>query len=173
LLHFDTNPKTPPRVRIGGLGLFLDEQRRVLVVRPTYKGESQYIYQLPGGGAGEGEADWQALIREVKEETGLDIVPQRLLVKDWMPFNETTGAAAGHNFVRYCGQIPASTPITLPRGEDGGKPELDDYQWIAPADLDNYCAPYQVRRIRAALAALADGSLADLNQGYPIDRAAA
>jgi 8-oxo-dGTP diphosphatase len=170
--HSDTNPVTPPHVRIGGLGLILNESGDVLTVHPTYKGEGEKLYQLPGGGASEGEPDWQAVIREVWEETGLDVVPQRLLVKDWISVNETTGAAAGHNFVYYCGQFPDGTQISIPRSEGGGKPELDEYRWIPPAELDDYCAPYQVRRIREALAAHANGSFANLERGYPITQAA-
>ena len=164
--HFDTDPKSPPPVRIGALGLFLDETGRVLVVRPTYKEEGQNFYQLPGGAAGLGESDWDAAAREVLEETGLDLVPLQLLVKDFMPA-KPGGAAAGHNFVRYFGELPHDTPITLPDSQDGKKPELDDYQWVAEADLDKFCAPYQARRIREALAALAGDYVAELNYGFP------
>lgn len=32
------------------------------------------VAELPGGGVDKGEGDWQALVREVHEETGLDLV---------------------------------------------------------------------------------------------------
>jgi len=113
------------------------------VVRPTYK-DGGY-YQLPGGGAHEGEPDWEATRREVKEETGLEVKAGWLLVKDWMPYNEATGHAAGHNFVRYCGTYPVDFPdgakITLPIADAEGNRELDDYRWLDSAEADRYCAP--------------------------------
>lgn len=38
-------------------------------------------FGLPGGKVDDGETTLQALTREIKEETGLDVAPQRLLFK--------------------------------------------------------------------------------------------
>lgn len=173
MAHFDHDFTNPPPVRSGGLGLIVKrsgDTLQVLVVRPTYKDDG--YYQLPGGLAHEDEPDWQATVREVKEETGLDVKPGRLLVKDWMPKNQKTGAAAGHNFVRFCGyfpeDFPTGTDITLPTAVEDEEPELDHYMWLDPAVLDLYCAPYQARRIRAAVTALLEDTFVELERGEPV-----
>lgn len=54
---------------IGVFGIIKDEQDCVLLVlRNDYD-----LWNLPGGGLENGEAPWQGVIREVKEETGYDI----------------------------------------------------------------------------------------------------
>ncbi len=46
----------------------------VALVKSTVKG----FYQFPGGGIDPGETHQQALIRETREETGLDIIPESI-----------------------------------------------------------------------------------------------
>lgn len=173
MTHLGYDAKNPPPVRASGLGLIVKrsaDTSQVLVVRPTYKDDG--YYQLPGGGAHEDEPDWQATVREVKRETGLDVAPGRLLVKDWMAKNPRTGNAAGYNFVRFCGyfpeDFPTGTDITLPTAAEGERPDLDAYLWLDLDDLDVYCAPYQARRIRAAVTALLEGTFIELERGEPV-----
>lgn len=52
----------------------LDESGRVLLIRRTDSG----LYAIPGGQQEIGETVSQAAVREVKEETGLDIEPRRI-----------------------------------------------------------------------------------------------
>ena len=51
---------------------------RVLIVRRA-RPPAHGLYTLPGGGVELGETLEQAVIREVREETGLDIVPVELV----------------------------------------------------------------------------------------------
>lgn len=62
--------------------LLFDERDRVLLVDPTYKAG----WEFPGGVVEPGEAPARAGVREVAEETGIQLedVP-RLLVVDWEP----------------------------------------------------------------------------------------
>src|SRR5919106_357225 len=99
-----------PRILIGGVvgvaGLFAgrytrveganvlaaDAEGRVLVVRPTYTGQ----WMLPGGRVERGETPHRAAIRETREETGLDVALDRLLLVDARKPADTSFVFAGH-----------------------------------------------------------------------------
>ena len=59
--------------------LATDAEGRILVVRTTYLGPG---WMLPGGRVERGETPHGAAARETKEETGLDVVVDRLLLVD-------------------------------------------------------------------------------------------
>ncbi|MGH3191551.1 MAG: NUDIX hydrolase [Streptosporangiaceae bacterium] len=69
-------------------GVVIDDQNRVLLLnQDTDTGRN---WSLPGGKIEHGESLAQALVREVREETGLDIEPGRLLyICDHLPGNGT------------------------------------------------------------------------------------
>jgi ADP-ribose pyrophosphatase YjhB (NUDIX family) len=56
---------------IGVAGVFLDDQRNILLVQHSYRGGRQW--RLPGGYAKAKEHPKEAIEREVKEETGLTV----------------------------------------------------------------------------------------------------
>ena len=59
---------------IGAFGIITDENDRVLLChRRDFD-----LWNLPGGGVESGESPWDALVREIKEETGLKAVPVNL-----------------------------------------------------------------------------------------------
>jgi 8-oxo-dGTP diphosphatase len=59
-------------------GIAHDGHRRLLLVqRGNEPGRGQWA--LPGGRVEQGETDQQALVREMQEETGLSVVPGRLV----------------------------------------------------------------------------------------------
>jgi ADP-ribose pyrophosphatase YjhB (NUDIX family) len=65
--------------RVEGANVFAtDAEGRILVVRPTYTHE----WMLPGGRVERGETPHGAAIREAREETGLDVVIDRLALVD-------------------------------------------------------------------------------------------
>lgn len=61
---------------VGAVATIFDDQGRVLLVHQTYQGNK---WAWPGGVVEEHEAPWTAVVREVKEETGLDVHVVRLI----------------------------------------------------------------------------------------------
>lgn len=59
---------------IGVFGIIIDDEDRVLLChRRDFD-----LWNLPGGGVEEGESPWDALVREIEEETGLKAAPAHL-----------------------------------------------------------------------------------------------
>lgn len=60
---------------LGAFAIIFDEQGRVLL---CHRRDSD-IWNLPGGGVESGELPTEAVIREVKEETALDVMIEKLI----------------------------------------------------------------------------------------------
>lgn len=54
---------------IGVFAIIFDQQKRVLLCHRR----DHDLWNLPGGGLETGEAPWQGVVREVKEEVGLEV----------------------------------------------------------------------------------------------------
>ena len=65
------------RFNISVVGVFFAADGRVLILRHVYR--RQYAWGLPAGFVLPGETPAEAAVREVKEETGLDVVVARLI----------------------------------------------------------------------------------------------
>lgn len=100
---------------------------KVLTVRRARKPALAH-YTLPGGGVETGETLNEAVRREVREETGLDIEPVALAGHREAIIRDAEGAVKQH-FVILC------FASRLVGGELRLNDELDDAQWFRPADL--------------------------------------
>ena len=99
---------------IGGVRVIIfDEDNRILLVKQHH--EDKDIWMVPGGGIEDGESATQAAVREVKEETGLDIEVLRMI---WH-VEEVSGR--GQRFVNFFTARITGGELAL--GED---PEFDD-----------------------------------------------
>jgi 8-oxo-dGTP diphosphatase len=63
---------------VGVVAAILNERREILLFKHTYRG--RYPWGLPGGWLEPGEHPDAAIRREVMEETGLQVVPEGLLL---------------------------------------------------------------------------------------------
>ena len=80
---------------VGGVRvIILDERNRVLMVRQHHEGRD--IWMVPGGGIEDGETSSQAGVREVREETGLDVKIGKLI---WHV--EEVSEERGQRFVNF------------------------------------------------------------------------
>ena len=113
-----------PRVRVAAA--ILDERGRVVLVRHRF-GSVRY-HLLPGGGVEKGEALAEALIREVREETGLDVeVGEPLFVSD------TIDPAGGRHVINitFSARITGGGVTVHPQDE-----RVEAVDLVDPEDLE-------------------------------------
>lgn len=101
---------------------------RVLIVRRT-RNPANGVYTLPGGVVEAGETLIEAVTREVREETGLDIAPHALV-----GFREVILRDGDNRVSRHFVILPFAARWLA--GEVRLNDELDDARWLRPADID-------------------------------------
>lgn len=135
--------------------LFVDGQGRVLLVEPTYKPG----WEIPGGVIEAGETPSAACAREVEEELSLTVHVGRLLVVDWAPHPKGEKVL----FV-FDGGLLADATIGRIRLQ---AEELGAYRFVPPGEIGAWLPPRLDRRITAAIAARADGTIHYLEHAEP------
>ena len=113
--------------RLGAFTAILDDRDRLLMIHRT----DVDVWELPGGGAEEGESPWEAAARETREEVGLTIAVERLAGVYWKPLENATVF-----------QFTARSS-----GEPGRSDECDDAGWFALDDLPSPIRPAVKERI--------------------------
>lgn len=78
------NYKNLPKKRMGSGCLLLDNQGRLLLVKPTYKEG----WEIPGGIVEDDESPKQCCLREIKEELSIDLSTIKLLLVDYNSYPE-------------------------------------------------------------------------------------
>ncbi|MEV1023394.1 NUDIX hydrolase [Streptomyces sp. NPDC050264] len=139
--------------------LLFDEEGRVLLVDPTYKPG----WEFPGGVVEPGEAPARAGMREVAEETGIQLsdVP-RLLVVDWeSPVPPRYG---GLRLLFDGGPLTsaAARHVLLPG------PELRAWRFVSESEAAGLLPPVRFERLRWALRARERGAVHYLEAGVPV-----
>ena len=100
---------------VGGVRVVVvNDKKEILMVKQHH--ENRDIWMVPGGGIEAGENSIQASVREVKEETGLDIAVTGMA---W--HMEEVSEARGQRFVNYMVGKVEGGQLNL-----GRDPELDD-----------------------------------------------
>jgi 8-oxo-dGTP diphosphatase len=119
---------------------------QVLVVRRARK-PALNLYTLPGGVVEAGEPLADALVREVREETALQIEPVGLAGHREVITRDADGRVERHFVI-----------MSFAARWRGGEPvlndELDDARWLDPSELVNYRTTEGLAEIVAAAAAL-------------------
>jgi 8-oxo-dGTP diphosphatase len=135
-----------PRVPASAGALLFDEDRRILVVKPTYK----TCWTIPGGQMeADGESPWEACRREVREETGLVLTGGRLVCVDFL--RPKSSRPGGVRFLFDGGLVGADrrAGVVLQEGE------LEDQRWATPSEAADLLSGPVGRRVGAALGVLA------------------
>jgi 8-oxo-dGTP pyrophosphatase MutT (NUDIX family) len=146
---------TLPTKRAIAQGVLRDPEGRVLLCELTYKAE----WDLPGGVVDPGESPAQCVVREVREELGIDVQVRGLLAVNWLP--PWRGWSDATVFVFDLGVVDADlgSRTTLQPREIRATHFTGEEEWEARV------APYN-QRLLAFLSSHA-GSTAYLEDGLP------
>jgi ADP-ribose pyrophosphatase YjhB (NUDIX family) len=121
------DPRTYPERPFLAVSAAIMRDGKVLVVRRARK-PALGVYTVPGGVVEAGETLLDAVAREVREETGLEIEPVALAGHREVILRDEDGRVNRH-FVILC------FAARLLSGEIRLNEELDEARWISPADL--------------------------------------
>jgi 8-oxo-dGTP pyrophosphatase MutT (NUDIX family) len=122
---------------IGAAAVITDEGGRVLLVKHTY---GRLNWELPGGGAEANESAAETAVREVREETGLHVVVERLAGVYY------EREADMHHFVFVC------RPLGLSATPRPDRVEISECTYWPPDALPRPMSDFTIRRVRDALA---------------------
>jgi len=121
------------RYKLGAAAIILNEQDSVLLVKHSY---GRLNWELPGGGNEEGESIVETVLREVREETGLQVIAVHT---SGIYYEPETGM---HHFVFWC------------RPQDGtfsdlhiDNDEITECVFWSPDALPRPISDFTVRRI--------------------------
>jgi 8-oxo-dGTP pyrophosphatase MutT (NUDIX family) len=146
---------TLPTKRAIAQGVLRNSAGQVLLCELTYKGE----WDLPGGVVDPMESPSECVVREVREELGVDVQPQGLLAVNWLPpWRGWTDATV---FVFDLGVAPddiVARAALQPR-------EIRAVHWVGEEELEERVAPYNQRLL--AFLSSHTGPTAYLEDGLP------
>lgn len=127
---------------VGVGGVVINAKRELLVVCERHRATDRKYYKLPGGALQAGEHLVDAIIREVKEETGIDCTFEGLVC-----FRHWHGYRYGKSDIYFvCRLAPQSDVVTMQVSE------IEECLWMP---IDEYLAhelvsPFNKRIVRAA-----------------------
>ncbi len=118
------------RRRIGAYGIVRDDQGRILLVRSSELSNNPGKWVLPGGGLDHGEDPNEGVVREFREETGLEVRPVGLreVSADLVEF-PWRGVVLHHDRIVFDVEIVGGALI----GESGGTTDLP--AWVSEREL--------------------------------------
>lgn len=120
-------------LKVGVFAIILNQKKKVLLL---HRRDHFDIWELPGGGLEEGEAPWDGVIWETKEEVCLDVAVKKLSGVYYKPIkNEIT-------FAFICEIINGTPSVSR---------EADAVQWFAFQDIPKNISLKQLERIQDAL----------------------
>ncbi|MFI9636619.1 NUDIX hydrolase [Nocardia sp. NPDC051929] len=124
----DPDAPTPNSVKVAVSAFVRDSQGRILMIHRTDNDH----YSIPGGGLEAGETVTQALVREVKEETGIDVQVTDLIGIFSNP---------EHVIAYDDGEVRQEFSICFRADPIGGElrtsSESKEVRWVAPSDVSS------------------------------------
>jgi ADP-ribose pyrophosphatase YjhB (NUDIX family) len=102
--------------------IITDDRGRLLLIKRGHEPDAG-LWSLPGGRVEPGETDEQAVVREIREETGLSVRCDRLV-------GSVQRAGLGGAVVDI-----RDYAVTVTGGELAAGDDAADARWVSPADL--------------------------------------
>jgi len=120
-----TGSREYPQAPVAGVGAVVIERERVLLVR---RGQEPLLgeWALPGGKVELGETLEEAIVREVREETGLAVKPIRILNAFDRIDRDTTARVRFHYVLVdfLCAVVPGA------KAEPQARTDVSDARWV-------------------------------------------
>jgi mutator protein MutT len=139
----DPAAPAPNSIKVAVSALVQDDQGRILLIRRSDNGK----YSVPGGGLEAGETVAQAVVREVREETGIEV-----------DVTELVGVFSNpeHVIAYDDGEVRQEFSICFRAQPIGGSlrtsEESPEVEWVRPAELsERDIHPSILLRIRKGL----------------------
>jgi len=127
----------PKRPVVGVGAVILDEGKILLEKRKNAPGKGKW--SIPGGLVDLGEKMEQAVIREVKEETGLDVYEPRLIdVVNYVSLSEQGAVKYHFVIVDYL--------VTVKGGKPKAASDADALKWVPFNEVEEYDLTKSFRR---------------------------
>ncbi len=136
----------PPTHCVGAFAIIRDDDGRILVSRRVDNG----WYNLPGGGVEPDESVPEGLIREVREETGLEVEVGRLVSVYSKPQKH---------------EVVLTFEARVVEGTLRPSEEADLHEWVSPEEIEQIkLLPKHLERIQHALHGEAGAIVKDQRQ---------
>lgn len=117
---------------VGVSAVCVNPANQMLVLRHRFHNE--HPWGLPGGWADSGETPVESILREIREETGLDAVVEGLL--------SVEGDGEWVEIIYLC-RVPDGEPVIQ-------KSEALEYRWVTPTDHALHLNPMQAKAAHLA-----------------------
>jgi 8-oxo-dGTP pyrophosphatase MutT (NUDIX family) len=156
---------TYDRVRSAVRVVLTDDDGAVLLFRSVLADRSpDPWWELPGGGIDPGESYLDAAVREIREETGLELDPGRVGAPRWR--RSATWYGRGERRLQHEVVVAARIPGRQPAVTDGGRTpeEREEFQvsrWWAPAQIAASAERFYPGRLPELLRAFLAGAAID------------
>lgn len=149
----------------------LDSADRVLLLQVGELGNPEFgtAWELPGGGIEAGETHEQAVIRELREETGIIITPEQIATPTWrrdVLYDYRGARRLQHeaiSLVRLAGPTPAVDDVLR---EGFERQDLFDARWWTQAAILASSEWFYPRSLPTMLARFLDG--ADIEEALEV-----
>lgn len=116
---------------VSAFAVILEREKVLLCHRRDYD-----LWNLPGGATVDGETSWHTVVRETREETGLEVRATRLSGVYYKPDNN---------------ELSLCFICEIESGNPGVSDEADRVEWFSVANIPINTSPKQVERIRDAI----------------------